>query len=454
MTNKTKRHFAQRRVQSFLLETFEGRGLVVATYYHKAIRVAVTDTLKTLICQGGGNRLLEATRKIARKWHDDSGKQWSNGCIEPTQDAGGFADGGFEMKKMPIEIVYQALRKLKVRDRDPEWKQRTKVLRHHSSRVVVITGEIGGRGISYHDMDHQWILTNMFYACDVPDDKQVTTHIESLVQNMGRLNCIYTMANPPPVRFWASQAVHDIHRAGLYVVHHSSRLVEEHRSYAAVRSQPRFATGENRSGDPVFLRATRSILDNRAYRVSTSNPSEKWLTSERFAERAPVVLPPPNASYSAVSYLQDTFKRYIKKTRWGETSKPSSSSSSIITQAGLKIPIEHILDFSKLKDCPSFFDGQNAFWTGKKQDRYSRALSGNISWTGPSFFGTTALWKGDHANMNSGSVYTRQKEVIKWMLENGVLRRHEVAKQQKKRRRKHEEATVSEVEGVIDAGNE
>ena len=97
------------------------------------------------------------------------------------------------MKKVPIEVMFQALKQCAGCD-----------------RILVVTGEIGGRGVSYHDSDHEKILTDMFLAVDVPDNRQVTAHGEMLIQACGRLCTIFTMENPPTVRLWASPSVHRV----------------------------------------------------------------------------------------------------------------------------------------------------------------------------------------------------------------------------------------------------
>jgi hypothetical protein len=54
-------------------------------------------------------------------------------------------------------------------------------LKHLCSRIVVISGEIGGRGVAYHDLAHEGILTDMYTAQEVFADATIPQHGELLI---------------------------------------------------------------------------------------------------------------------------------------------------------------------------------------------------------------------------------------------------------------------------------
>jgi hypothetical protein len=95
-------------------------------------------------------------------------------------------EDGVQFLKVPISFVLDALKRIGVKI------------------IVVVTGQIGGRGVSYHDRKHDRILTDMFAAFPTQDGKwQAGTHAEAIMQSLGRLNtcvmrcfhilCFYSM---------------------------------------------------------------------------------------------------------------------------------------------------------------------------------------------------------------------------------------------------------------------
>ena len=93
-------------------------------------------------------------------------------------------------------------------------------LQHVTKNVIVISGEMGVRGESYHTKDHQRILPDMFGGFPFPERGQVTAHIEQIVQAFGRLNTIetFTMHGQacPTIRLWANKGVHILHQQMLW----------------------------------------------------------------------------------------------------------------------------------------------------------------------------------------------------------------------------------------------
>ena len=434
MTDKTKRINQQCLISQMLLEEFESRYLVVSTYNNKAITVKLTRALRSFVLNDtneDGNLLLNTARKIAKKWLDKRGKSWSDTFFTPTKDENDDADGGFNMKRLPIGIVLEALRKIKGSSTLGK-----KALRRLCSRVVIITGEIGGRGISYHDNGHRQILTDMMYACNVSNKTQVTAHSESLVQALGRLCCLYTQKwieeDGTVVRLWAPKPVHQIHISSLKEIHDCSVIVAQDKSYDGIRHRPKLQTGVNRRGVPLLLRCSRPSISRFAPRGTTLVDMEATglLSKEREAKRGPIKLAPTSANQRAVNDLQASYMAYIKLKNDGYT-KGGDKKLAVV-----RIPIRDFLDFSRLKECPPFFDGQSPFWTIKKQQTYDTNKTPTISWTGHTHFThENELWLGNDANMNHGSIYTRQKEFIKWCLENKVLKPLQQRQQSKKRSR-------------------
>ena len=126
--------------------------------------------------------------------------------------------------------------------------------------MVVIAGHIGGRGVAYHDLKHQRILTDMYTAQEVFNDKIVTQHCELVVQCLGRLNTIYTGADEkrPRVRLWASNSVHDLHKLYLREIRKLSDSVQKHGNYKeAFKERPKWVTGCRPGGDDCYLPMSR-----------------------------------------------------------------------------------------------------------------------------------------------------------------------------------------------------
>ena len=46
------------------------------------------------------------------------------------------------------------------------------------NKIVLITGAIGGRGVAYHDLKHERVLTDMFAGQYVPENTALSAHGE------------------------------------------------------------------------------------------------------------------------------------------------------------------------------------------------------------------------------------------------------------------------------------
>ena len=142
ITDKTKQVQQQSTLADWVCNKFKQRSLVVITWNCNAIRVLFTDQFKTL-----------------GEFSERLGKS------NVKQD-----ERGYTIQNADIQVVLSVLTNAGILN------------------VLIITGQIGGRGVSYHDLEHRRILTDMFIAFDVPETKQVTAHAELWIQIAGRLN--------------------------------------------------------------------------------------------------------------------------------------------------------------------------------------------------------------------------------------------------------------------------
>jgi hypothetical protein len=123
--------------------------------------------------------LTEQFEQACKESEDDGESSTQKRKTVPVED-------GVKFLKVPISFVLDALKRIGVKI------------------IVVVTGQIGGRGVSYHDRKHDRILTDMFAAFPTQDGKwQAGTHAEAIMQSLGRLNtcvmrcfhilCFYSM---------------------------------------------------------------------------------------------------------------------------------------------------------------------------------------------------------------------------------------------------------------------
>ena len=171
-------------------------------------------------------------------------------------------------------------------EKDPRISLVLEALKEMCSRVLIITGEIGGRGVPYHSLDNLRILTDMFTGQNVPDATEVTAHGEYLIQLAGRLNTIHTLLdNPPVIRLWASESVHRLHMHHLSDVDAVVKLVQQHRSYEeAYKRMPRFIAGRKLNGDRTLIPASRGRFRRDEARMRQAGERDADLPRKRTRE--------------------------------------------------------------------------------------------------------------------------------------------------------------------------
>jgi hypothetical protein len=229
---------AQTGLQDKLLDMYEGDELVVVTYNcRKGIAIAFTETAKSSYADEFGTDLVSAVLEKARS------------CVEDMHNVAMGEDGScVYLKKQQVSALYDTLKDVK-----------------YCNRVVVITGEMGGRGVAYHDTEHSRILTDMFGSWLVPDKSQVIVHSEALIQNLGRVNTIQTpkcrnsQGDCPTVRLWAPEAVHELHKLCLKTVLDDTKKVQETKDYSkALESTRMYILGHRlKDGQALHLRTAR-----------------------------------------------------------------------------------------------------------------------------------------------------------------------------------------------------
>jgi hypothetical protein len=70
-------------------------------------------------------------------------------------------------------------------------------------KIVSLTGSIGGRGVRYKGDDHEFVLTDMYYAFAVRSDRAPSMHGELAIQTVGRLcTLVRDLASTPRIRLW------------------------------------------------------------------------------------------------------------------------------------------------------------------------------------------------------------------------------------------------------------
>ena len=125
----------------------------------------------------------------------------------------------FDSKHVDITEVYTALH---------EYARRKRRSTPFKLKTVVLSGELGGRGIAYkttllqgHDKPlvrpHNGYLTDMFYMFDAVKNRRITQHGEQSLQNLGRLCGLTTdeflskMARgKTPPRLWTSSSCYNV----------------------------------------------------------------------------------------------------------------------------------------------------------------------------------------------------------------------------------------------------
>ena len=140
--------------------------------------------------------------------------------------------------------------------------------------IIVITGAVGGRGVAYHDIKHERILTDMYTCWDCLESRQITADGQAMIQNLGRLNTIFVDSNfprggCPPITLWAPRAIHEIHKIHLANVYEDSTKVKDAGGdlERALKTSSNYVTGCNAAGKKHFLPSSSAKFRKREQEV-------------------------------------------------------------------------------------------------------------------------------------------------------------------------------------------
>mmetsp|Transcript_30074 Transcript_30074/g.72497 ORF Transcript_30074/g.72497 Transcript_30074/m.72497 type:complete len:1185 (-) Transcript_30074:255-3809(-) len=199
----------QKSLRGDILFRWKNEVLAVVTYNYKGIVVKFTaksveersdlvqravETARDVYVQDAIEKDKEkvANGTPGRKDH----RRIAEDQIIATVDIDSGVWDGFSCRFPEIGIAYETLKKL------------------DCTCSVTIAGAIGGRGVSYHDLENETVLTDMYSAIDVMVGKTPTAHGEQQIQMLGRLNTIIKPGVVAPrFRLWAPKSLHDLHIA-------------------------------------------------------------------------------------------------------------------------------------------------------------------------------------------------------------------------------------------------
>jgi hypothetical protein len=142
-------------------------GLVTVAYSHKYIRIS---------WRAGDHDMVTMTSAIKGEG-ESTQRFYSEGRYEDSSDS---KTCSFKSKLANVNEAYSGLWRYfeKMRSAHPTFKL----------KVVVLAGEIGGRGVRYKTAKtHNFYLTDLFFSFDVSRKKQLTMHGELAIQVSGRL---------------------------------------------------------------------------------------------------------------------------------------------------------------------------------------------------------------------------------------------------------------------------
>jgi len=242
ITNKTISPITnQESMQEAIRERYRGEDIVCITLNHKGQRVYVCNDM-----------------------HYSMMKQCLIASTDEQIDV--VVGGGFKLsKRQNIKATLTAVKNAGVKN------------------VVVISGSMGGRGQSYHTEDHSRILTDMFVAFDIPENRDIRVHGEMWMQIFGRLNTLVSEGlHCPRITLWANKAVHELHEDWLNMQRDDMRTTAAEGSYnSALKKGKNVILAINKkTSEPVLAKRTRKKLDNDAVK-KRENCVQHLLTTPR-----------------------------------------------------------------------------------------------------------------------------------------------------------------------------
>jgi hypothetical protein len=249
-SEKTTNTQKQAELQDTLVNLFSEMDLAVARYDYKGVSVKFTAAAlqrrPTLIDEAVdlGRKKFVQIRHQKDHQKDLKSPLTRKGPSAHAQSVLNIIPNnqGFSMKNTNINVMYEILREVECK------------------KSVVITGHIGGRGVSYHDISHSTILTDMYTAVPWAPGKEITLHGEHLIQLVGRLNTIYNSGEPVPcITLWAPPSFHELHKAHIEQIEEFVGRVQELNGSveAALETMSLYISEIGADGKPKILRITR-----------------------------------------------------------------------------------------------------------------------------------------------------------------------------------------------------
>ncbi len=300
-SDKTTNINKQEELQKTIVSQFEYMDLAVARYESKS---GVTVLFTKTALETRDNLIERAVEEGRNRYVDDhmnevpvrgpSARERALRQIFPTEQ-------GFRIRDPNINIMYEILKRVGCK------------------KSVVITGHIGGRGVSYHDLEHETILTDMYTAMHWEQGREITLHGEHLIQLVGRLNTIYTSKQPVPrITLWAPPSFHKLHKAHMSQIQEFVQLVQDSQGslQTALQSMSLYISGVGPDGKEKILRQTRGIRYAELQRKAQGDTREYSLPPGRPRPAALLPYRAPQDPDRAVCHL---FAHYptIGSDLWG-----------------------------------------------------------------------------------------------------------------------------------------
>ena len=301
MTNFSRTQQGQTQVVTKMLsgEHALAKGLVCVEYTHKHIRfswkVVTNDDKKPCV---DGNCLLKAVKSLADDTDDPMACSFSQNARMAPAPEGEIAM--LETTVANINYAYSVLWKYKeaMREGDPAF----------FLKVMVVTGEIGGRGVRYKTAKtHQFVLTDMFHAFAVSSKQQITAHGTGTLQAIGRLcTMAANISECPTIKLWIPGDCWKLIKLWMECVDALTDLLEYKRSKGIITMEETLAqatrdpslpfphlqqlltapTGQNSRGERLYARSTHlSTPCKQLSKTLGEHPSCTPVESLRFDDR-------------------------------------------------------------------------------------------------------------------------------------------------------------------------